>query len=151
MRYNFFLHYGWFFQNLGKEAVRTFMHTTVHAMGLHVFKLITWYYYVLENYLKLCQVDVMSKLVSQQTALCALALVLNSFRGLTGSVHDLKCGYKRHRQQQPCFFFRLLSKLSGYSSQKLWDVNKTNNLGCFANIFFFTISFQYSWFKKLSY
>ena len=24
-----FLHYGWFFQNLGKEAVRTFMHTTV--------------------------------------------------------------------------------------------------------------------------
>ena len=29
MRYDFFLHYGWFFQNLGKEAVRTFMHTTV--------------------------------------------------------------------------------------------------------------------------
>ena len=32
MRYNFFLHYGWFFQNLGKEAVRTFMHTTVHFL-----------------------------------------------------------------------------------------------------------------------
>ena len=29
MRYHFFLHYGWFFQNLGEEAVRTFMHTTV--------------------------------------------------------------------------------------------------------------------------
>ena len=29
MRYHFFLHYGWFFQNLGKEAVRTFMHPTV--------------------------------------------------------------------------------------------------------------------------
>ena len=29
MRYHFFLHYGWFSQNLGKEAVRTFMHTTV--------------------------------------------------------------------------------------------------------------------------
>ena len=29
MRYHFFLHYGWFLQNLGKEAVRTFMHTTV--------------------------------------------------------------------------------------------------------------------------
>ena len=29
MRYHFFLHNGWFFQNLGKEAVRTFMHTTV--------------------------------------------------------------------------------------------------------------------------
>ena len=29
MRYHFFLHYGWFFQNVGKEAVRTFMHTTV--------------------------------------------------------------------------------------------------------------------------
>ena len=29
MRCHFFLHYGWFFQNLGKEAVRTFMHTTV--------------------------------------------------------------------------------------------------------------------------
>ena len=25
----FFLHYGWFFQNLAKEAVRTLMHTTV--------------------------------------------------------------------------------------------------------------------------
>ena len=31
MRYHFFLHYGWFFQNFGKEAVRTFMHTTVIA------------------------------------------------------------------------------------------------------------------------
>ena len=30
MSYHFFLHYGWFFQNLGKEAVRTFMHTTVN-------------------------------------------------------------------------------------------------------------------------
>ena len=29
MRYHFFLHYGWVFQNLGKEAVRTFMHLTV--------------------------------------------------------------------------------------------------------------------------
>ena len=29
MRYHFFLHYGWFLQNLGKEAVRTNMHTTV--------------------------------------------------------------------------------------------------------------------------
>ena len=29
MKYHFFLHYGWFLQNLGKEAVRTFMHTTV--------------------------------------------------------------------------------------------------------------------------
>ena len=29
MRYNLFLHYGWFFQNLGKEAVQTNMHTTV--------------------------------------------------------------------------------------------------------------------------
>ena len=30
MRYHFFLHYGCFFQNLGKEAVPTFMHTTVY-------------------------------------------------------------------------------------------------------------------------
>ena len=29
MRHHFFLHYGCFFQNLGKEAVPTFMHTTV--------------------------------------------------------------------------------------------------------------------------
>ena len=29
MRYIFFLHYGCFPQNLGKEAVRTNMHTTV--------------------------------------------------------------------------------------------------------------------------
>ena len=31
MRYHFFLHYGWFLQNLGKEAVQTNMHTTVHT------------------------------------------------------------------------------------------------------------------------
>ena len=29
MKYHLFLHYGWFLQNLGKEAVRTNMHTTV--------------------------------------------------------------------------------------------------------------------------
>ena len=29
MRYHVFLHYGWFFQNLGKEAIQTFMHRTV--------------------------------------------------------------------------------------------------------------------------
>ena len=28
----FFLHYGWFFQNLGKEAVPAFMHTTVAGL-----------------------------------------------------------------------------------------------------------------------
>ena len=33
MRCHFFLHYGWFFQNLGKEAVRTFMHTTVNIQS----------------------------------------------------------------------------------------------------------------------
>ena len=44
MRHYFFLHYGWFCQNLGKEAVWTFMHTTVsgafvwHQMKkLHLF------------------------------------------------------------------------------------------------------------------
>ena len=37
MRYYFFLHYGWFFQNLGKEAVRTFMHTTVCKLCWHVW------------------------------------------------------------------------------------------------------------------
>ena len=30
----FFLHYGWFLQNLGKEAVRTNMHTTVRCFEL---------------------------------------------------------------------------------------------------------------------
>ena len=34
MRCHFFLHYGWFLQNLGKEAVRTNMHTTVEACSL---------------------------------------------------------------------------------------------------------------------
>ena len=41
MRYHFFLHHGLFFQNLGKEAVQTFMHTTVSDIplmnGLFVF------------------------------------------------------------------------------------------------------------------
>ena len=31
MRYHLFLQYGWFLQNLGKEAVRTNMHTTVRT------------------------------------------------------------------------------------------------------------------------
>ena len=30
MRYHLFLHSGWFFQNLGIETVRTFMHRTAH-------------------------------------------------------------------------------------------------------------------------
>ena len=34
MRYNFFLHYGWFLQNLGKEAVRTNMHTNVFILAI---------------------------------------------------------------------------------------------------------------------
>ena len=29
MRYHLFLHYGWFLQNLGKDHIRTNMHTTV--------------------------------------------------------------------------------------------------------------------------
>ena len=31
MRYHLFLHYGWFLQNLGKDFIRTNMHTTVHG------------------------------------------------------------------------------------------------------------------------
>ena len=29
IRYHLFLHYGWFLQNLGKDFIRTNMHTTV--------------------------------------------------------------------------------------------------------------------------
>ena len=29
MRYHFFLHYGWFLQNLGKDFIPSIMHTTV--------------------------------------------------------------------------------------------------------------------------
>ena len=32
MRYHLFLHYGWFLQNLGKDTVRTNMHTTVKSI-----------------------------------------------------------------------------------------------------------------------
>ena len=32
MRYRLFLHYGWFFQNLAKGFIRTYMHTTVHTV-----------------------------------------------------------------------------------------------------------------------
>ena len=49
MRCHFFLHYGWFFQNLGKEAVRTFMHTTVapklHRDAFCQFPFLWIYYY----------------------------------------------------------------------------------------------------------
>ena len=47
MRYHFFLHYGWFFKNLGKEAVRTFMHTTVlnrAELGVLKFTLLNFLY-----------------------------------------------------------------------------------------------------------
>ena len=33
MRYHLFLHYGWFLQNLGKDFIRTNMHTTVRQHG----------------------------------------------------------------------------------------------------------------------
>ena len=37
MRYHFFLHYGWFLQNLRKEALPSFMHTTVRfSICLHL-------------------------------------------------------------------------------------------------------------------
>ena len=36
MRYHLFLHYGWFLQNLGKDFIRTNMHTTVYTMKLSV-------------------------------------------------------------------------------------------------------------------
>ena len=34
MRYHLFLHYGWFLQNLGKDFIRTNMHTTVYSRTL---------------------------------------------------------------------------------------------------------------------
>ena len=34
MRYHLFLHYGWFHQNLGKDFIRTNMHTTVCCRGI---------------------------------------------------------------------------------------------------------------------
>ncbi len=49
MRYHFFLHYGWFFQNLRKEAVRTFMHTTVVLILV-----CTWFYIIFLNIWCLC-------------------------------------------------------------------------------------------------
>ena len=33
MRFHLFLHYGWFLQNLGKDFIRTNMHTTVHSIS----------------------------------------------------------------------------------------------------------------------
>ena len=37
MRYHFFVHHEWFLQNLGKEAVRTNMHTTVSTVYIKVW------------------------------------------------------------------------------------------------------------------
>ena len=37
MMYHFFLHYGWFFQNFGKEGRRTFMHTTCFVIILTIY------------------------------------------------------------------------------------------------------------------
>ena len=41
MRHHFFLHYEWSLQNLGKEAVRTNMHTTVDTIQKKTFKCCT--------------------------------------------------------------------------------------------------------------
>ena len=51
MRYHFFLTYGWFFQNLGKEAVRTFMHTTVGTSKLTFLFLILISFFKVITYL----------------------------------------------------------------------------------------------------
>ena len=37
-RYHFFLHYGWFLQNLGKNFIRTNMHTTVKLEKKSIWK-----------------------------------------------------------------------------------------------------------------
>ena len=42
MSYHFFVHHEWFFQNLGKEAVRTNMHTTVALGQMVVLKISDW-------------------------------------------------------------------------------------------------------------
>ena len=45
MRYHFFLLYGWFLQNLGKESVRTNMHTTVYLpnfTGSKILAIVCW-------------------------------------------------------------------------------------------------------------
>ena len=39
MRYHLFLHYGWFLQNLGKDFIRTNMHTTVGSKELGIYEL----------------------------------------------------------------------------------------------------------------
>ena len=36
-QWKLFLHYGWFLQNLGKDFIRTNMHTTVYALAVHIF------------------------------------------------------------------------------------------------------------------
>ena len=60
MRYHFFLQYGWFFQNLGKEGWRTFMHTTVHTIipNFHNLKLKVF------KYVKISSICKQSKLFS---------------------------------------------------------------------------------------
>ena len=48
---SFFLHYGWFFQNLGKEGSRTFMHTTVRWSWVWHFWKVTVHQSVWSRYL----------------------------------------------------------------------------------------------------
>ena len=42
MRYHFFVHHEWILQNLGKEAVRTNMHTTVRVGNVEKKNHFTW-------------------------------------------------------------------------------------------------------------
>ena len=53
MRYHFFLHYGWFLQNLQKEAVQTNMHTTVFESIYWVDKTHHWWSCL---YVMLCRI-----------------------------------------------------------------------------------------------
>ena len=77
MRYHFILHYGWFFQNLGKE---TFMHTTVAK-------------YILSMYLRRFSPTFLN------LALCEILVSPNS-RGKYGIIHIVNTAYVLHNITQ---------------------------------------------------
>ena len=54
LRHHLFLHYGWFLQNLGKEFIRTNMHTTVDSTFSQIALVIIYFLQA-----ALCQINIL--------------------------------------------------------------------------------------------
>ena len=100
MRYHFFLHYGWFFQNLGKEAVRTFMHTTVYQE--------TKYVSILNFQMRFR--DSSKEVNSKQHMFSVQTLLSNHFKGLSSLLLKLEFPVLNKHESTEHLIFKWMSR-----------------------------------------